>query len=914
MANKKLNAVITIGGALAGSFRTVIGSTTKELGKIGTEITKVKQNQRQLGEAIRTFGGMGKNVDNLRSKYSLVTAELKKLENQQLRLSNIEKQRIANNNRLSEIKGQIGATIATGLTLAAPIKTAIDFETAMLGVAKQLDGARDSAGNLTKDFFNMQKEILTIADNSPVARNEIAEMVSAGLRMGVAKNEVIGFTQEVIKMGTAFDLPMGQLADDMGKIGNMYKIPMTQIGKLADTINYLDDNSLSKGGDIIDFMQRVGGTASMVKITDKNTAALGSTLLSLGEKAETASTAVNAVFSKLGAANTGSKPFKAMVEEIGLTTVELEKGMQTNATETIFKVMDAIKKLPKEASMEKLWVPPKMSKDGKKQLKAGYYAETPATTQIDAVSTLFGAEHWDTFSKLLENRSEFEKQIGMANSNNAQGSMDKEYQARMKTTQAQIDMFKNRIGHLGVEFGSVLLPVINDVLGSVGSFATKIADWTQKNPELTATIVKTVAALGALKIGLLVAKFAIFTVNNPLIKLTGLFIRAGVGGNTFTKVLKLMKTPISGLEKGFFALKNKIVSVTGSIFKFVRSGTVLQTVLGKFRGLGVGAFNLLKNSVLGVIGVFGRFKNFVFGAIQGIFRFATSGNVIRTVFNVALNVVKQVGLALLRTPWGIVAAIAIGAALAIYKHWDQIKAFFTGFWQGLKKGIEPFTTAVVNLVQSTPLLSAAWDLVSTAVSTAFNWFKNLLKPVDATKEQIGKATSAGETFGKLVGGAINLVLTPLKAVVNLFGWIVNNVGKVGSLIDKVSNFKVGESIKSLFTGSPAKINTESKVSQPPKSIAAPTMKPNNFLGSTVRERNSNDGLQNSPKQVAPPPPMRATRPEQKTPPQVNFTNTFTINAQPGQSTDQIADDVIRKMKQAQGVQQRSLMVDWGYSQ
>ncbi|WP_252717881.1 hypothetical protein, partial [Acinetobacter ursingii] len=395
---------------------------------------------------------------------------------------------------------------------------------------------------------------------------------------------------------------------------------------------------------------------------------------------------------------------------------------------------------------------------------------------------------------------------------------------------------------------------------------------------------------------------------------TGLFIRAGVGGNTFTKVLKLMKTPIPGLEKGFFALKNKIVSVTGSIFKFIRSGTVLQTVLGKFRGLGVGAFNLLKNSVLGVIGVFGRLKNFVFGAVQGIFRFATSGNVIRTVFNVALNVIKQVGLVLLRTPWGIVAAIAIGAALAIYKYWDQIKAFFTGFWQGLKQGIEPFTTAVVNLVQSTPLLGAAWDMVSGAISTAFEWFKNLLKPVDATKEQIDKATSAGETFGKLVGGAINLVLTPLKAVVNLFGWIVNNVGKVGSLIDKVSNFKVGESIKSLFTGSPAKINTESKVSQPPKSIAAPTMKPNNFLGSTVRERNSNDGLQNSPKQVAPPPPMRATRPEQKTPPQVNFTNTFTINAQPGQSTDQIADDVIRKMKQAQGVQQRSLMVDWGYSQ
>lgn len=867
MANKKLNAVITIGGALAGSFRTVIGSTTKELGKIGTEINKVKQNQRQLGEAIRTFGGMGKNVDNLRSKYTLVTAELKKLENQQLRLSNVEKQRIANNNRLSEIKGQIGSTIATGLTLAAPIKTAIDFETAMLGVAKQLDGARDSAGNLTKDFFNMQKEILTIADNSPVARNEIAEMVSAGLRMGVAKNEVIGFTQEVIKMGTAFDLPMGQLADDMGKIGNMYKIPMTQIGKLADTINYLDDNSLSKGGDIIDFMQRVGGTASMVKITDKNTAALGSTLLSLGEKAETASTAVNAVFSKLGAANTGSKSFKAMVKEIGLSTVELEKGMQTNATETIFKVMDAIKKLPKEASMEKLWVPPKMSKDGKKQLKAGYYAETPATTQIDAVSTLFGAEHWDTFSKLLENRGEFEKQIGMANSKNAEGSMDKEYQARMKTTQAQIDMFKNRIGHLGVEFGSVLLPVINDVLGSVGTFATKIAEWTQKNPALTGTIVKIVAALGVLKIGLLAAKLAIFAINSPILKLKDSFIKLGDKSNLFSKVLVGLKNPI------------------------------------------------------------GIFKS----------SFSSIGPVIR-----------QIGFALLRTPWGAVAGIAIGAGLAIYKYWDFIKAFFVGMWTGITNALKPFTEKLANLVETTPILKEGWDLVSGAVSKAIKWFKDLLNPVNASKEDIDKAASAGESFGTVVGNAINLVLTPLDLMITAFKWVKDNIdgiiGKVGQYITVGASYrqavnkihgddgsfwgkakdwgyavgvfdKPSEKAQKLGYGSKSNVPIN-EAGKPPRSIAAPRTKlVDSFLGATVRERNSNNKSQNLPKQVAPPPPIRSASNQPKVPQQTNhITQSFTVNALPGQSPEQIAQEVMRIQKQAQGVQQRSLMVDWGYSQ
>ena len=74
MANKKLSAIITIGGEVAGSLRTAIGSTTSQLGKIGSEIQRVKKQQSLLGESIRTFGSMGKNVDNLRARYSSCTA------------------------------------------------------------------------------------------------------------------------------------------------------------------------------------------------------------------------------------------------------------------------------------------------------------------------------------------------------------------------------------------------------------------------------------------------------------------------------------------------------------------------------------------------------------------------------------------------------------------------------------------------------------------------------------------------------------------------------------------------------------------------------------------------------------------------------------------------------------------------
>ncbi|QIL83597.1 phage tail tape measure protein [Diaphorobacter sp. HDW4A] len=43
---------------------------------------------------------------------------------------------------------------------------------------------------------------------------------------------------------------------------------------MADTINYLDDNAISKGSDIIGFLNRVGGVAGTVGITGENMAAL----------------------------------------------------------------------------------------------------------------------------------------------------------------------------------------------------------------------------------------------------------------------------------------------------------------------------------------------------------------------------------------------------------------------------------------------------------------------------------------------------------------------------------------------------------------------------------------------------------------------------------------------------------------
>lgn len=783
MSNKKLNAIITIGGEVAGSLRTAIGSTTSQLGKVGSEIQRVKKQQSMLGESIRTFGSMGKNVDNLRARYSGVTDELNRLTRAQEKLTKVESSRVKNQQKLHELTSQIGSTVATAISLGAPVVMAAKFETAMLGIAKQLDGARDESGKLTKDFFNMQKEVQLLGRTLPIATNEIASMVAESLKMGVAKKDVIEFTKVVAEMGTAFELPVDQLAQDMGKIANMYKIPIKNIDDLADTINYLDDNAIASGKDIIDFMQRVGGTASMVKITDKNTAALGSTLLTLGEKAETSATAINAVFSKLGAANTQSKPFREMVEELGLTTGQLGRGMQTDAIGTIFKVMDKIKELPK------------IAKDGQ-------------TSQIDAVATLFGAEHWDTFSKLMENRAELEKQLRLSTSSDASGSMSREFKARMETTEAQWQTFKNRGSELAVNIGSVLLPAVNSIMASVGNVVSVFADWSKEHPKLTKFIVTTVVALGAFKVGLLVARLAIFAIKSPILSLFGVFTRLSVSGGIAGKVFKALLNPIG----------------------------------------------LLKSA-----------------------------------FSMVVPIVKQVGFILLRTPWGLAAAAAVAAGVLIYKYWDRIKAFFSGFWTGLKQGLEPVITSFTDLYKSMSWLEPVIQLIGRGIGIVYDWFVKLLSPAKATEDQLKSATSAGESFGKIVGNGITLALTPVRLLVDSLSWIHKNIG---GIIGKVAELANKTPTVGSFFGA---------------------VKNSLGFGNSTKNTPTSQPRASVPYRTGPAPQIRGASGIKPSVTQ-HFNQPITVHAAPGQNPNEIANIVMQKINRANGVAQRGSMIDAGYAQ
>ncbi|VWC91135.1 phage-related tail transmembrane protein [Burkholderia lata] len=176
-----------------------------------------------------------------------------------------------------------------------------------------------------------------------------------------------------------------------------------------------------------------------------------------------------------------------------------------------------------------------------------------------------------------------------------------------------------------------------------------------------------------------------------------------------------------------------------------------------------------------------------------------------------------VGRLALTNPIGIaITAIAL-AALLIVRYWEPIKAFFSGFWEGLKEGLAPlsgiFSGLFASLGELFAPLKPVWDWLLEKVQVAWDWFKKLFGPVDTTKESLDKASSSGKEFGKWLGGLIVTAAEASKQFVDfganmmqgLVNGITNGLKSVKDAITNVASSTVAWFKEKLGIHSPSRV-------------------------------------------------------------------------------------------------------------
>ena len=381
--------------------------------------------------------------------------------------------------------------------------------------------------------------------------------------------------------------------------------------------------------------------------------------------------------------------------------------------------------------------------------------------RLDIFKDIAGQEAVSAFAVLVDQSALLDKNSGKTVNKIKELTKELENSKGAAARAAAIlkDNLAGDIEQLGGSIQDLSISVLNaigtDIRGFVtglGAFIDRIKDWIDANPELVRTIANLAMKLLMFKVAMLSVRYT---------------------GNL---------------------LFGTIFSMVAGITKFALFMWIATKVLGKF-GIGMPSRFTLISTAVRVLG-----NAFMFLSRQAL--------------PLLIAGLRTLAIALLTNPISWIIAGVVGLAYVIWKFWGPIKAFFVGFWDGLKIGLAP-------LIDS---LSSAWSSLKTTMSpllplwnglvSAFNWVKDaisgLFTPFQATNAQLQAATANGKSFGQVIGTIIGVVGMVILKIVEFGATLFNIVGTVigntvGVLVTTFSNLpaffnNIWTQIKTAFSG------------------------------------------------------------------------------------------------------------------
>lgn len=479
------------------------------------------------------------------------------------------------------LTSSISAAMGTVRGLADP---AIKFESAMADVKKVVNF------DTPTQFKEMGDDILNLTRTIPMAGEEIAAIVAAGGQSGVARENLLGYAKDAATMGVAFDMAAGDAGEAMATMANVLGKPITEMAQFGDVINHLSDNANSKAKDIVNVITRAGSDTRMLGLTEKQSAALGSTFLSMGKAPELAAQSVkgmSAAFLQLKAGEHAKE-----LKQLGFTTKSFAAAMNKDAQGAISTFIEKVKKMPDDK-------------------------------QYPLLAKIFGKQYADDVLMLAQNTGEYNRQLGLLQETDEHGklkyigSMQREFENRSNTAENKLTKLKNSISELATKIGASFLPVISSFVENITPVIYSIAKWVETNPQIMDWVLKIGGGVAAVVAGLLTLHSAFSFVSAgllPFIKV-GKFLGGFLGNVLFSA--------ISNLSLGLGYLIGYVIKGAMMFGKAIlmMSRALLTNPIGLIiTGIAVAAYLIYENWAK-----VGPWFSELWGKVSGVFSNAWSG-------------------------------------------------------------------------------------------------------------------------------------------------------------------------------------------------------------------------------------------------------------------------------------------------
>lgn len=343
-------------------------------------------------------------------------------------------------------------TVTAAATVVS-VKNAISYESSMADVAKVVDGLKDDNGNLTAQYYEMSDALLELSTRIPPTAEELTQIAAAAGQSGIARKEIVGFTEDAAKMSVAFDTTADKAGTWMAQWRTAFKMNQKEVKTLADQINYLGNVSGANALQLSSIVTAVGSLGDVGGLSAAQIAAIGDTMASVGVGEDVAATGIAKMITTMTAGSAATEKQSKVLKKLGIDATDLANRMQTDAQGAIIDFMEALQKLPK-------------------------------AEQAAALKNYFGQESIKPISALYTNLDELKKHFNqVADASLYAGSMEDEYASRSATTENSIQLAKNALMRLSITYGQMFAPYVKLAADKVTEFLNKL---TEMKPQMEA--------------------------------------------------------------------------------------------------------------------------------------------------------------------------------------------------------------------------------------------------------------------------------------------------------------------------------------------------------------------------------------------------------------------------------------------
>ncbi|MER3735026.1 phage tail tape measure protein, partial [Klebsiella pneumoniae] len=529
----------------------------------------------------------------------------------------------------------------------------------------------------------------------------------------------------VLNMALAGGMDLGESADIGSNILSQFTLPAGEMDRVSDVLTAAFTRTNTDLRSLGDTMKYAGPVASKLGISLEEAAGMAGILANNGLRGSDAGTAMRSSLARLASPTAGAA--KAL-KQLGVSVSDASGKMRP--VETI--LLDLYKATKKYGQVDQV----------------GFFKDIAGEEAFVGLQTLVAGAGSGELQKLID---ALKAASGEASA--VAKKMADNLGGDLKNLDSAWEGFRIQVEETADGPLRKLTQNLSDII-------TAASEWVKANPRLAQTLLLVVGGALALTVAIGALSLAVGILIGPLAKLQ-LGFMVLTGGRGILGTVAAFRTLGTAAGPVMTSIRGWPVVISGIASGFGRISAILPAIraglFGAFLAPGAALTSLGKN--LGMLMLRLTGLPALWGMITG-----------------AVSVLGG-ALSFLLSPIGLIGAAFVAAGLLIWRHWEPIKAFFSGFFSGVWQALTPLRSAFSSLA---PVFSA----LGGGIKAVWEWFKNLLTPMQTSKETLDKCASAGETFGRVMGTALSVLLWPLQQLMNGVSWLLEKLDLIPDGIER----------------------------------------------------------------------------------------------------------------------------------